>query len=219
MASWIIHLRIADALSDRLDVETSHFLAGNIAPDCGVDTGNRVFDPPSEITHFTRADKDACEYLRFWEEFGRDETDKSRRSFYLGYFAHLMTDVLWVKWINNPTKKKFSTLYQSDKDAYYRRVKGDWYGQDFHFLQTHPDFRSYRLFRQLMDYENDFLPFYGPEHMKTRFRIISQFYGDGGTPSHRRFIYLTTEQADRFVRRAADVIYKEICDICQLCAK
>lgn len=37
MASWMIHLRIADKLLDKLtNITTTEFIMGNIAPDSGV---------------------------------------------------------------------------------------------------------------------------------------------------------------------------------------
>lgn len=216
MASWIIHLRIADALLRRQEctaLEPSHFLAGNIAPDCGKPVEGGGFDPDLHVTHFTKTKKGACEYMRFWEDFGREETDSARRSFYLGYFVHLMTDVLWVRWINDPTKEKYSELYRSDRTEYYRLVKGDWYGQDFLYLQKHPDFCAYRRFCELSDYENDWLPFYDRDNLQIQFRHIAAFYGDGGTRVQRTFSYLTEQEADAFVEKAAALILQTIADL------
>ena len=45
IASWIIHLRIADGLkNDIKDIDIEKFIVGNIAPDCGKwsDDGNII---------------------------------------------------------------------------------------------------------------------------------------------------------------------------------
>ncbi len=219
MASWIIHLRIADALLDQLDVEASHFLAGNIAPDCGRPVPTGGFHPDLHVTHFTKTKKDACEYLRFWTEFGRDEQDSARRSFYLGYVAHLMTDVLWVKRINAPTKEKYSDLYRADRREYYRLVKADWYGQDFLYLQRHPDFRGFRLFCGLSDYTNDWLPFYDRGNLPEQFLHIIRFYQQENGTTEREFPYLSTEQANWFVEKAVAEILQTIQCNCNMCTK
>ncbi len=219
MASWIIHLRIADALLHHLNVETSHFLAGSLAPDCGLRIGTNQFDPPASVTHFTNSGKANCEYSRFWKEFGQDETDHARRSFYLGYFAHLMTDVLWVERVSNPVKQEYRELYTSDREEFYRRVKGDWYDLDFLFLRKCPDLFAYRMLAELSDYQNDFLPYYGSEHLRTQFCFITQFYANDAVDEGREFPYLTAEQADAFVESALQDILCELRRICPICAK
>ena len=54
MASWMIHLRIADKLLDRLDnITTTEFIIGNIAPDSGVPNEDwSAFTPSGDISHF-----------------------------------------------------------------------------------------------------------------------------------------------------------------------
>lgn len=219
MASWIVHLRIADALLDVLDVEASHFLAGNIAPDCGRPVPAGGFDPDLHVTHFTKTKKDACEYDRFWNEYGSTARTPAQRSFYLGYFAHLMTDVLWVKWINAPTKARFPALYRENRKEYYRLVKADWYDQDFLFLQKNPDFRSFRLFSGIPDYTNDWLPFYDSGNLPTQFAHIIRFYQEGQADPSRDYPYLTASQTDWFVENAVAEILKSISDICTDCTK
>ncbi len=219
MASWIIHLRIADALLPHLDVEQTHFLAGNIAPDCGYALGNDRFDPPTNVTHFTSGGKQGCDHSRFWEQFGRDETDPARLSFYLGYFAHLMTDVLWSELINLPLKQRFAELYRTDRTEYYRRVKADWYDLDHLFLRRHPDFPAWKRFLELSDYTNDFLPYYGKQHLPVQFAHIQAFYAEDHADAEREFPYLTAQEADAFVLCAAQEIRQRISEICPICAK
>ena len=53
MASWMIHLRIADKLLDRLaNIEITEFIMGNIAPDSGVPNEDwSVFTPSGDYTN------------------------------------------------------------------------------------------------------------------------------------------------------------------------
>ncbi len=219
MASWIIHLRIANALLHHLNVETSHFLAGNIAPDCGFALGNDCFDPPTSVTHFTSGGKQGCDFSRFWAQFGTDETNPDRLSFYLGYFAHLMTDVLWSEQINIPLKQRFAELYRTDRTEFYRRVKADWYDLDRLFLRKYPDFPAWQSFLRLTDYTNDFLPYYGNRHLPVQFANIQAFYAEDHADADREFPYLTARQAAAFVECAAEKIFCQLREICPICAK
>ena len=53
MASWMIHLRVADRLLDLIpDLSPIEFIMGNLAPDSGRVCGTDQFDPPAKITHY-----------------------------------------------------------------------------------------------------------------------------------------------------------------------
>ena len=54
MASWMVHLRIADELLARIDgLDETAFIVGNIAPDSGVPSADwKQFFPPKTISHF-----------------------------------------------------------------------------------------------------------------------------------------------------------------------
>ena len=66
MASWIAHLNVADKIAEHLKLDLVFFAAGNIAPDCGEKVAERVFVPDTLTTHFTKTDKDACDYEAFF---------------------------------------------------------------------------------------------------------------------------------------------------------
>lgn len=59
MASWMVHLRIADELLKHIDsVDETAFVMGNIAPDSGVPSEDwKEYHPPKSVSHFkTRPD-------------------------------------------------------------------------------------------------------------------------------------------------------------------
>lgn len=213
MASWIVHLRVADGLIDKMNVDAEKFIAGNIAPDCGKRLPEGGFSPDKGVTHFTAKGKGECNYSGFYEQYVRHESDFGRRSFYLGYFTHLMTDVLWVRLINEPTKARFAELYGSDREEYYRQVKADWYGQDFAYLKREPELRAWKIFRRITDFPNEYLDFYGVDNMSVQFADIVRFYTHGSTDKDREYIYLSAETADNFAAEAAEKIYKKYLEL------
>lgn len=54
MASWMVHLRIADELLQNLkQIDETAFIIGNMAPDSGVPNEDwSKFNPPYDVTHF-----------------------------------------------------------------------------------------------------------------------------------------------------------------------
>lgn len=213
MASWIVHLRVADGLIDKPNVDAEKFIAGNIAPDCGKRLPEGGFSPDKAVTHFTVKGKGECNYSGFYEQYVRNESDFGRYSFYLGYFTHLMTDVLWVKLINEPAKARFAELYAFNRNEYYRLVKKDWYDLDFLFLQKNPDFRAWEIFRRITDFPNEYLNFYNSDNMSVQFADIVKFYTHGSADKDREYIYLSAETADKFAAVAGEEIYKKYLEL------
>ena len=60
MASWMVHLRIADKLLEKLkDIDEIAFVMGNIAPDSGVPNEDWLqFAPPKVISYFKTKPED-----------------------------------------------------------------------------------------------------------------------------------------------------------------
>ena len=111
MASWITHLMIADrVLEIESGLDRHGFCVGNIAPDCNVENEDWTqFVPPREITHWMSAErKTAADCDRFYEEYiekRKHEIDTEQElSFLLGYYAHLITDAEFQRYIRDPER-------------------------------------------------------------------------------------------------------------------
>lgn len=91
MATWLAHLRVAELISAELRatwLSEPDFLAGNVAPDCGIPVPGG-FDPPKEVTHWTQRGKGHCDYERFYREMIAGKShDPHTLSFLLGYYCH-----------------------------------------------------------------------------------------------------------------------------------
>ena len=211
MASWIAHLYVAENMLDHINADPLYFAAGNIAPDCGERIDYRVFLPDTKTTHFTKADKDACEYENFYEKYVRKETLPQRRSFFAGYYAHLYTDVLWTKTVVKEEKEKYADMIKENgEDIFYKKMKGDWYGLDFHFLKAHPDMRMWRLFCDIDEFPNTYLPFYPKDAFTKKFRQIREFYSSVAETRPRRFRYMQPEEWEDFAKKAAGIITSDL---------
>ena len=117
MGTWISHLRIAESLLHHFPgLDEVTFTFGNLSPDSGIPNADwTAFDPPKEITHFLQKGEgeDAVHDLVFYEQYLSNiepETDNKLYSFRLGYFFHLICDIMWVKRIWDATQ----VLYKDD---------------------------------------------------------------------------------------------------------
>ena len=144
MASWMVHLRIADILLDKFeDLEKTDFIMGNIAPDSGVPSEDwSYYVPSSKVSHFRDESKkiQLQPYLdRYFEKAVRKNYNTRQFSFYLGYLSHLITDILWQEQISDPCLKAHAAEALQDRNALVWKIKADWYDLDFLFgYQRHP---------------------------------------------------------------------------------
>ena len=108
MATWVTHLMVADRVLERVPGLDKHgFCVGNIAPDCNVENEDWTqFVPSREITHWMSADrKIATDCERFYQEYIEDRKHEintaQELSFLLGYYAHLVTDAEFQRYIRD----------------------------------------------------------------------------------------------------------------------
>lgn len=125
MASWLTHLRVSERLCDKIKIsDNSLFFAGSIAPDT---------DISPDISHWCiNGDKRTCDVSSFYCKYISNCNASSDFAFYLGYYVHLLTDIMWHKQKNEPIKTY-------DK-AIIKNIKESWKSVDYYFLSIHKDF-------------------------------------------------------------------------------
>lgn len=216
MATWIVHLRIAENLLDLIpDLDAGKFAVGNIAPDSGVPDENwENFDPPPEITHFKRnssVHKNIAD-LDFYRGYLADISpdDVPRFSLRMGYIFHLITDNLWPVEVSIPTQKRYEKEFSADP-KFISKVKKDWYGLDLSYGRDYPEslFRHIFLGAEPDSCDLDFLPMAA---VKQKLNYIKTFYqnyeeeikGFYSPP----YIYLSQQQVDNFVSDVTQRLYQ-----------
>ena len=213
MASWMVHLRVADGLLPRLKkADETAFVVGNIAPDSGVPNEDwSEFRPPKTLTHFkTRPDDRTFIDAEYFREIHLDEKHLSgygirELSFFLGYYAHLLTDVLWIDEIIPSLKKDFPREYGEDMEKLIRDAKEDWYDLDYLYLEHHPDFRAFSVYENAVGFENVFMDMFAADAFENRRKYICGFYRSGEHRDlYREYRYLTPERVNLFVRETAE---------------
>lgn len=216
MASWMVHLRIADILLDRIEgLDMNAFVLGNIAPDSGVPNEDwSVFTPPGNVTHFrTRPEEktfiDVDKFVREYFTYEKIKHYSDREySFFLGYYTHLLTDIEWTKMVhsegvNEENARKENMSYTD----FVWKNKKDWYDLDFLYLEEHPQFRAFHIYEDADDIENVFMDVFAPDAFENRREYICGYYrSDNHGDLHREYQYLTKKRSDRFVDETADIL-------------
>ena len=214
MASWMIHLRIADQLLDRIpDLDETAFVIGSIAPDSGVPNEDwSVFTPPKSVSHFQEKaeDKTSVDIGRFISEYFTPELIRSYSlrefSFFLGYYAHLLSDIEWGAEIVYPSMAAHPEETAKDRIAFIWEMKKDWYDLDFRYLVEHPDFRAFRIYEQFKKFKNDLMDIFTEDAFEIRREYICGFYRGKHGELYRDYPYLSPEQADQFVNNTIQKI-------------
>ena len=184
MGTWISHLRIAERLLDHFPaLDEVTFTFGNLSPDSGVPNADWTeFDPPKEVTHFLRkgGGEDAIHDLVYYRQYlaGIDpDADIQLYSFRLGYFFHLICDILWARRVWAATQEQFKPLFDADFKGAVSAVKGDWYGLDQLYVRDHPEHIFWRV---IMDnpFPPSYLPFVKNEALHHQYDHIRKFYSE-----------------------------------------
>ena len=211
MASWMIHLRIADRLLDQIPgLDETAFVMGNIAPDSGVPNADwSVYSPPKNVSHYKvkRENESFFDLDRFTlEHFSpeRIRTYSPREfSFFLGYYAHLLTDMEWITEVLRPSFEAHPDKAEKDPTAFVWELKRDWYDLDFRYLKEHPDFRAFQIYEQSDGFRNDLMDIFSEDAFSSRREYICGYYRGEHGNLYREYPYMKPEQADRFVAGAA----------------
>lgn len=213
MASWMVHLRIADKLLDIIpDLSPTEFIVGNIAPDSGVPNEDwSAFSPPTKVSHFKSAGKKANPEAFAAKYFLRpSEYNRKQYSFYLGYLTHLLTDVLWSEQVARPSLDRFGKTDAPDREEFIWKLKRDWYDLDFKYLRDHPDFRAFYVYRNAVDFRNDYMEEFAPDAFDNRRQYITAFYLEGKDNLDREYPYLTEAEMDGFTEQAVHKILDKL---------
>ena len=221
MGTWISHLRVAENLLSHFpELDEVTFSFGNLSPDSGIANADWTeFDPPKEVTHFLRKGEGehAIHDLVYYEQYLsniKPEDDIKLYSFRLGYFFHLICDIMWARRIGVATKRDFKELFDKNPKEAIGIVKDDWYGLDQLYVRNHPESLFWRV---IMTNPNppSYLPFIETEALHHQYTHIRKYYSQQedqwflSLPYH----YLNEKTMSRIVEESVEavlIIHKKV---------
>lgn len=213
MASWIVHLRLAQALNQELkhlNLDKTAFYLGNIAIDSGKVNEDLSIVPPVTISHWTPSGKrNECRYDDFFHTFCLKKNNLFEFSFYLGCVAHLITDNYWVDDVLAPVKTKYAEDFKTN-DRFILKVKKDWYDLDFLYLKNHPEFEPLKILNEIHDFKNIYLPWFDEDAIQIKIDELTAFYQAIPNDLNREYPFLNENDMNDFVSCAQHKILNEI---------
>lgn len=212
MATALMHLRVADALLEPCQIIANDlFFAGSIAPDSNSDSANWRIPvtqaEASNISHWTvSGDKSQCHFERFYDTYIRHKPRTVDTSFYLGYYAHLVTDVQWSESIVKPL---FGQCIK-ENPALFKTIKQDWRNSDALFIRNNPDFRPLAVLQKRDNLHNIWLDYYSDgavEHITQR--ILDSIIRPNFSLAEPQY-FLSDKQMTDFITQTADLILRKM---------
>ncbi len=215
MATWGLHLRMAEALLARgYDLDEESFAVGNIGPDCGMPNEDwSQFDPPTEISHWTEGNKRNIQSEKFYEAYLKKTiSNPLEKSFLIGYYVHLLTDIAFATFLHEV--KRHDPLYaplETDKKFIWT-IKEDWYDLDHVYFRDNPDSLFHRVFQHVRDVPN-YLAYYPEGAILRQVKYITSYYQNPSENLDRVYIYLTMNEMNQFMEEIeahiADMLEKK----------
>lgn len=218
MATWIIHLRVAENILKKFKLEEIEFLAGNIGPDSGVPNESWTsFKPPKAITHWLGKDAQSGKYINgtkidaegFYQQYIEKKIElleDKERSFLLGYYVHLLTDIEWSKMHRLKQENEIEYKERLEKDSnFISEVKQDWYGLDFSYIRKHKHnvFNTKYLNIGSVD---DYIDYFPEGAFTLQMKYIQNFYQTKEEDYKPTGRYLTMKEMNMFVKQSSEVI-------------
>lgn len=214
MATWVVHLRIADYLLKTIkDISSAEFVAGSVAPDCGYGKKDSIgeFIPPPSVTHWTATgNKKDCRYKEFYAKYLRGRRKDSDYWFFFGYYVHLITDIMWSSCVYMPTRDKYAEEYTKDPE-FLKKIKVDWNDLDHKFLRDNPRFKPLEILAAC-GHVKDYLPYYEKNQLTVQIKYIVDYYNKnkGKENLDRQYTYLTMNKVDNFIQCAKELIKMDL---------
>ena len=208
MATWIVHMRIAEKLLEKYKFDKGSFVIGNIAPDSGVPNEDWTsFNPPKEITHFIKERE--FEFEKFYLTYITTNplnSDKLKLSFLFGYYVHLLTDSEWNKmfqeqYLDSPEYAK----NLKENPQFVWEIKKDWYGLDYKFVKDNPENIFNDCFMLIKDIP-DYLEFFPEGAFIKQVQYIQRFYTEKNNWVNTTFMHFTQEQMNEFINKTSEYI-------------
>ena len=214
MATWVMHLRVAEKLRKHTllkdffaDIDEKAYYVGAISPDSGRMVGNFTYLPPKDVSHWKREDvsyeQRFLDNREFYVKYYLDETDAFKKSLFLGYYIHILTDTIYVRDIIHPYMKKMGDDFWR---ANIELIRKGWYEIDFRFVERNPSFCPLGLLKAVKPFENDFIDYFEPTDIYARVVNAVELYGNSKTDENCVFYTHTEAEAEDLIAKMVSEI-------------
>ena len=212
MATWVTHLRVSQRVLKNIshtEIDETAYYVGSIAPDSGKMVDDFTYLPPKDVSHWKREnvsyEQRFEDNAQFYLTYGEKENDVKRRSFFLGYYVHILTDTIFVRDVIHP--------YMNGKGhdhwkANITEIRGGWYEIDFRFMDKHHDFYPLQLLKNVDEFPNTYLDYFDYDDITERVKNCIELYSSCQVHPNQRFLTISEEGMIKLMDLMAETITK-----------
>ncbi len=199
MATWIFHLRVAQKIAEnfKFDIDETAYYIGAIAPDSGQMIDNFTYVPTKDVSHWKREgvsyEQRFEDNTEFYKKYGENETDITRKSFYLGYYIHILTDTIYVRDIIYPYMDLKGRPFWKENIT---GIRAGWYEIDYRFLAANKDFYPFELLKKVKTFPNTYLDYFAYDDIIERVKFAVELYTRATVHPDLEFFTHTPEKAE-----------------------
>ena len=212
MPTWINHFRVADKLLGKIKaLDMEYFIIGTIAPDCGIpDKEHGVYKPYTGITHFTKeleySKKTDCDFEYLYQKYIKNESDIKKKSFYIAYFIHLVTDCIFAENVFAPIENNLGDFRINKKLR--NQIRKERNNTDFLYLKNNAS-PSYELLKKCKPWNENYPEWYKNNEIAVQMKNIVNYY-ENAEYEEMNYEYITPQLMDEFVDYTYKIVVEEL---------
>ena len=195
MATWIVHLRVAENVCRALkNVDETAFYVGTLAPDSGRMVDSFTYLPPKDVSHWKREgvsfEQRFEDNAEFYKKYAENETDLYKKSLYIGYYVHILTDTLFVRDVIRPfIEKNGRPFWRANID----KIRAGWYELDFRFVEANPGYRPLGIISAVDQFPNVYFDYFAENDITERIRFAANLYANCKSDKTVEFLTITPD--------------------------
>ena len=211
MATWVVHIKVAERLLEKLKLDEEMFLAGNVGPDSGVpNEDHSVFTPGKKITHWLDETlpgrhQTKINAEKFFNKYiSNKKFENKEKAFLVGYYTHLLTDIEWSKMHRKimDQDKEYNEEFIKDKNFIWV-VKKDWYGLDYKYIKENENCIFNRVYKHIKEIP-DYLDYFPKDAFINQKEAIVDYYTEKNEAHFsKEFKYLTEDMMEQFIEECS----------------
>ncbi len=212
MATWVTHLRVSKRILEKLShtqIDETAFYVGSIAPDSGKMIDDFTYVPPKDVSHWKREDVSYDQRFEdnaeFYKTYGEMENDVKRKSFFLGYYVHILTDTIFVRDVIHPYMRAKGHDHWKANIA---EIRAGWYEIDFRFMNSHRSFYPLELLKNVNEFPNTYLDYFDYDDITERVKNCVELYSDCKVRPNQRFLTITEDGMYELIGYMTETITK-----------
>lgn len=212
MATWIMHLRVSEKVGKFLgEIDETAYYVGSIAPDSGRMVDNFTYLPPKDVSHWKRDDVSYEQRFKdnyaFFEKYGRGEKDLFKRSLFIGYYVHILTDTVYVRDVIHPFIESRGKPFWK---ANIENIRAGWYELDYRFLVEHKNYRPLEIISAVEGFPNRYFDYFTPDDITDRIKYAARLYSNPKINPEQDFLTIDKARQDELIDEMTDIIIHEL---------